>query len=74
MDGLDKVTIQVLPDGRVSRMNAATLLGKSSKTLAEWQRLGIGPKSFLVGGRRFYWLAELQSYASGQTPVRPLND
>ncbi|MFN7025644.1 MAG: helix-turn-helix domain-containing protein [Pseudorhizobium sp.] len=63
--------IQITPDGRLTRTEAAKFLGFSPKTLAEWHRLGYGPPSFLVGGRRFYRLAELESYASGATPIRP---
>lgn len=65
MEQIQLLRVQVLPDGRLDRLNAALFLGKAPKTLAEWQRLGIGPRSFLVGGRRFYHLSELQSFASG---------
>ncbi len=57
--------ITVLPDGRLSRNDAAKYLGRAPKTLAEWARLGTGPRSFLVGGRRFYPLADLQAFAGG---------
>ena len=63
--------IQTTPDGRVTRSEAARFLGFSPKTLAEWQRLGYGPPSFLIGGRRFYRLAELERYASGEKLIRP---
>jgi hypothetical protein len=63
--------VQVTPDGRVTRAEAAKYLGFSPKTLAEWHRLGLGPPSFKIGGRRFYWLADLCPYANGDTPVRP---
>lgn len=59
------------PDGRVTRAEAARFLGFKPKTLAEWQRLGIGPVSIMVGGRRFYLLEELQQYARGEKAVRP---
>lgn len=59
------------PDGRVSRAEAARFLGFRPKTLAEWHRLGVGPKSHLVGGRRFYSLEELRAYADGSKQVRP---
>jgi hypothetical protein len=70
MDQIELVNVRVLPGGRLDRANAARFLGKTTKTLAEWQRLGIGPRSFLVGGRRFYRLDELRAYANGDTPVR----
>lgn len=50
------------PDGRVSRIEAAKILGFKPKTLAEWHRKGLGPKSRMVGGRRFYELVELERY------------
>lgn len=59
------------PDGRVTRTEAARYLGFKPKTLAEWHRLGIGPDSFMVGGRRFYRLEELELYANGEKQVRP---
>ena len=72
MEDIDQVRVRVLPDGRLDRANAAKLLGRTPKTLAEWFRLGIGPTSFLVGGRRFYRLDELRSYANGEKSVRPI--
>lgn len=64
--------VRTTPDGRVTRAEAARFLGFKPKTLAEWQRLGIGPDSFRVGGRRFYKLEELQAYANGEKSVRPI--
>lgn len=62
---MEEVKIMVLPDGRVDRANAARFLGLAPKTLAEYHRLGKGPLSRKVGGRRFYQLADLQSFAGG---------
>lgn len=62
--------VNATPDGRVTRAEAARFLGFKPKTLAEWQRLGIGPNSFMVGGRRFYRLDELREYADGSRQVR----
>lgn len=64
METLDKVQVQILPDGRLDRANAAIYLGRSPKTLAEWGRLGLGPRSFLVGGRRFYRLNDLKLFVN----------
>ena len=72
MDQMQLVNVRVLPGGRLDRANAASFLGKTPKTLAEWHRRGMGPNSFLVGGRRFYRLEELQAYANGEKPVRAL--
>lgn len=55
--------IVILPDGRVDRANAAKFLGCQPKTLAEWHRLGKGPRSRLVGGRRFYDIGDLRAFA-----------
>lgn len=65
------MNVVLTPDGRVTRKEAARFLGFKPKTLAEWQRLGIGPRSFMVGGRRFYRLDELEQYADGSKRVRP---
>ena len=72
MPEIDQVQVRVLPDGRVDRVNAAKYLNRTPKTLAEWHRLGIGPRSHLVGGRRFYMLEELRQYATGEKLIRPL--
>ena len=69
---LDRVRIRVLPDGRVSRKDAAAYLGRSQKTLAMWALQGKGPKSILVMGRRFYFLSELdRCVAEGNEPSTP---
>ena len=66
MQNLEHVKVRVLPDGRLDRVNAAQNLGRSPKTLAEWARLGLGPRSFLVGGRRYYQLSDLQQFSSAE--------
>jgi len=62
---VEDVKVLVLPDDRVDRRNAALALGRAPKTLAEWTRLGIGPRSFRVGGRSFYRWSEVRAYAAG---------
>lgn len=64
--GVEQVRVLVLPDGRVDRRNAAKALGRQPKTLAEWKRLGIGPRCHLVGGRVFYNWVDVQAYARGK--------
>ena len=60
-------SVVATPDGRVSRHEAAKFLGFKPKTLAEWHSKGIGPRSQLVGGRRFYTVQDLTSFvASGR--------
>ena len=67
MLNVDISKVAATPDGRVSRADAAKFLGFKPKTLAEWYRKGKGPRSQLVGGRRFYNLSDLATYvASGQ--------
>ncbi|HEY1606557.1 MAG TPA: helix-turn-helix domain-containing protein [Allosphingosinicella sp.] len=61
---LEDVKVRVLPDGRVSREDAARYLGKKSKTLAEYARLGVGPVPRKTGGRVFYRLADLEAYVA----------
>lgn len=58
----EMVRVRILPDGRLSREDAATFLGKKPKTLAEWQRLGLGPMPRKVGGRVFYNLRDLETF------------
>ena len=63
---MEAVSIRVLPDGRVDRADAAKFLGYAPKTLAEWHRLGKGPRSRKVGGRRFYDIGDLRQFAQSQ--------
>jgi hypothetical protein len=48
--------------GRLTRKQAADYLGFSVKTLADWTLKGIGPKSILVGRRRFYRIEDLHAW------------
>ena len=63
---IERVRVRVLPDGRLSRRDAALYLGVATKTLAMWQLNGKGPPSVLVGGRRFYFKKILDAYVSGR--------
>ncbi len=63
---IDQVRVRVLPDGRMSRRDAATYLGRAEKTLAMWELEGKGPKSVLVGGRRFYFKSILDAFVRGE--------
>lgn len=58
----EEVKVRVLPDGRVSRADAATFLGLSTKTLAHWAMRGVGPLPRRVGGRIFYMRADLEAF------------
>jgi hypothetical protein len=59
---VDQVRVRQLPDGRLTRDNAARYLGHSPKTLAMWQVRGLGPPSVKVGGRVFYYRADLDAF------------
>lgn len=63
---VERVKVRVLPGDRVDRKNAAMALNRAPKTLAEWSRLGTGPRPFTVGGRIFYRWSEVQAYAGGE--------
>lgn len=63
---VDQVRVRVLPDGRMTRQDAARYLGHTSKTLAMWQVQGRGPKSVLVGGKRFYFKDDLDAFIRGE--------
>lgn len=62
----ERVRVRVLPDGRVSRSDAAAFLGRKPKTLAMWALERRGPQIIKVGGRCFYRLADLQHFAEGE--------
>lgn len=60
--GLDEVKVRVLPDGRVSRADAARFLGLATATMAAWSVKGLGPLPRRVGGRVFYYLCDLEAF------------
>jgi hypothetical protein len=59
---IEQITVRVLPDGRLSRAEAAKYLGRASKTLAVWKWQGTGPRWILIGGRVFYYRKDLDDY------------
>ncbi len=63
---IQTITVRVLPDGRMTREDAARYLGMRPKTLAMWELEGKGPQSVKVGGRRFYFKAVLDAYICGE--------
>lgn len=63
---MDTVKIVVRPDGRLDRKSAAAYIGISPKTLANMQTRGLGPRSTLVGGRRYYKLDDVIGYVTGE--------
>ncbi len=63
---IERIRVRVLPDGRLSRADAARYLGRAKKTLEMWSLEGKGPPSVKVGGRRFYYKAALDSFIRGE--------
>ena len=64
---IERVRVRLLPDGRMTRKDAARYLGIAVKTIAMWDledpnKLG----SVKVGGRRFYFLGILDRFISGK--------
>ena len=57
-----EVRVRVLPDGRMTRRDAALYLGLSPKTLAIWASQGRGPRRIRVGGRVFYFRDDLDAF------------
>ncbi|WP_137871656.1 hypothetical protein [Sphingopyxis sp. 2PD] len=71
-NGIDMVSVRVLPDNRVARREAAKLFGRTPKTLAEWTAKGWGPRPIMVGGRVFHDYGECLAMARGELPVAPV--
>ena len=63
---IEQVRVKILPDGRMSRKDAAKYLGRAEKTLAMWEMESKGPPSVLVGGRRFYFKDALDAFVRGE--------
>ncbi len=64
---IEYVKVRVLPDGRMTRSDAAKYLGVAVKTVAMWDledptKLG----SIKVGGRRFYFIGRLDAFIGGR--------
>ena len=63
---IERVKIRLLPDGRMTRRDAARYLGIAVKTVAMWDlenpaKLG----GIKVGGRRFYYKERLDTVIRG---------
>ena len=64
---VEQVRVRILPDGRMTRRDAAKYLGIAVKTVAMWDlenpaKLG----SVKVGGRRFYYKPRLDQVIRGE--------
>jgi DNA-binding transcriptional regulator YiaG len=62
---IEEIKVRILPDGRMTRRDAARYLGNAEKTLAMWELQGKGPPSVKVGGRRFYYRNDLDAFIKG---------
>jgi hypothetical protein len=71
MENEDFVKIRVFPDRRISRADAAKLLGREPKTLADWKCKGWGPRPIVVGNRVFHDYDETLLMARGEKPIVP---
>jgi hypothetical protein len=56
----------ILPDGRMTRRDAARYLGLSEKTLAMYASRKTGPR-FVKPGRTFYFKEDLDAWIRGET-------
>lgn len=65
VEAVEQVRVRVLPDGRMTRQDAARYLGLAEKTLAMWTLTGRGPKWLKVGGRAFYFKTDLDAFIRG---------
>ena len=66
---VEQVRVRVLPDGRLTRADAALYLGLAEKTLAMWRVQGRGPRQTKVGNRSFYYKADLDRFIAGEAPA-----
>ena len=63
---IEQVKVRVLPDGRMSRADAARYLGINAKTLANWALVSRGPPAHRVGGRVFYYREACDAFIQGE--------
>jgi len=63
---MERPRVRILPDGRMTRADAATYLGYAEKTLAIWSGQSRGPKGTKVGGRCFYYKDDLDAFIQGK--------
>lgn len=61
--------VQMFPDGRLDRQNAALYTGFAVKTLAMHATAGTGPKFQKIGGRVFYRREDLDAWLNSFATV-----
>lgn len=62
---IDRVRVRVLPDGRLTRRDAAAYIGVQVKTMAMWSWQGKGPRAHRISGRVYYYLEDLADFVHG---------
>ena len=65
-DQIKRVCVRILPDGRLTRQDAAKYLGCAKKTMEMWALNGVGPRAHRVGGRVFYFKTALDAFIAGE--------
>ena len=65
-NAIDQIRVRVLPDGRMSRRDAAAYTGFSEKTFTNWALDGHGPRPIRVGGRIFYFKNDVDAFIQGR--------
>lgn len=63
---VEVVRVRILPDGRLTREDAAKYLGLKPKTLSMWAVDGKGPPHVRLGGRVFYFKEALDAFVRGE--------
>lgn len=58
----ETITIRILPTNRVSAEDAAKVMGRTPKTLANWRSRGVGPSHVRIHGRVFYDVDEVREH------------
>ena len=62
---ISQTRVRVLPDGRMTRQEAARYIGIAPKTMATWQMEG-KLRGVRVGGRIFYFKDQLDRFIAGE--------
>lgn len=59
---VERQTVKVTPDGRVTREGAAVMIGVAKRTLDDWARSGKGPVPIRGPGKSFYRFTEVEDF------------
>lgn len=66
VQSIDAPRVRATPDGRVTRREAARVLGVAERTLANWKSRRCGPRQLRLRGRVFYRMEDLQSFIEAE--------